>query len=97
VFFLFDHFYYYACVEEIHLNANLSLNSLLDSVMVFRSSSVRISVSSLKAFLLFNLRVSVYKFRMNSPHSSLPLAFSKRLLTSAGTDIVAYFVKVNTT
>jgi hypothetical protein len=65
--------------------------------MFFRSSSVRVSVSSLKAFLLLNLCVSVYKFRMNLPHSSLPLAFSRRFLMSAGTDMVAYFVKVDTT
>lgn len=63
--------------------------------MFLRSSSVRLPVSFSKAFLLFSRCASVYNFRMNSPHSSLPLAFSRRLFISAGTDIVEYFFKVN--
>jgi len=69
---------------------------LLDSVMFLRSSSVRVSVSFSKAFLLFTVCASVYNFRMNSPHSSLPLAVSRRFFISAGTDIVAYFFMVTT-
>jgi len=55
---------------------------------------VRVSVSFSKAFLLFSLFASVYNFRMNSPHSCLPLAVSRRLFISAGTDIVEYFFMV---
>lgn len=81
---------------EVHLKVNFSLNSLLDSLMDFRSFLVRILAASSNAFLLFSLCPSVNNSRRKSPHSLSPLAFSRRLLISMGTDIVAYFLMHNT-
>ena len=73
------------------LNASLSLNSLLDFSMDSKSSVVSKLASSSKALLLLSPLASEYRLNKNSPHSCLPLAFSKTFLTSAGTEIVAYF------
>jgi len=58
--------------------------------MHFRSSVVSKLVSSSKALLLVNPVASQYGLSKNSPHSCLPLVFSKTLLMSEGTEIAAY-------